>query len=222
TMGSAKTPITERFMWIFNTFFHQALAVVTVFIFWTIFYNQKLNSQFSWHLILSTLAYVPLMGEAIVLFASDNVWSGNIDRAKKCWIHGIILIISAVLVTVGISLMIDLSSGSHFQSIHGWTGLVSWIFVLLSQFLGLVAAHSRVFSSLLRPVYLKFSHNLFGTLGYIFGIVSLCYGLDTRAFTNNTSHESRVAVICLLAVTTTWSILAALRSGYDQLKTIFF
>lgn len=66
--------------------------------------------------------YVPLMGEAIVLFAGDNVWSRSMERSTKYWIHGVILFISAILVTVGIALMIDEKSGTHFKSIHGWTG----------------------------------------------------------------------------------------------------
>ena len=99
-------------------------------------------------------------------------------------------------------------------------GLVSWIFVLMSQCLGLLAAKAQIFSKLLPPVYIKFLHNFLGILGYVFGIVSLCYGLETRSFAKVTSTEARTATYSLLGVTTTWSILAALKSGYNQLKTI--
>jgi cytochrome b-561 domain-containing protein 2 len=217
-----KVSFKQRFMWLFNTLFHQLYAIVTIFIFWTIFYNNSLNSSFSWHMILSSLAYVPLMGEAIVLFAGDNVWSRSMERSTKYWIHGVILFISAILVTVGIALMIDEKNGTHFKSIHGWTGLVSWIFVLLSQCLGLAAAKAQAFSALLRPVYVKFLHNFFGLLGYIFGIVSLCYGLETGGFKRYSSETARMGTYYLLGLTTTWSILAALKSAYDQLKIILF
>lgn len=160
------------------------------------------------------------MGEAIILFAGDNVWTRNLDRPTKYWIHGIFLFISAILVTAGISLMVDHNHGKHFQSTHGWTGLVSWIFVLLSQILGIAAAKPQFIAKFLPPVYLKFLHNFLGILGYIFGIVSLAYGLETHAFTSFTSEEARTASYCVLGVTTFWSILAALKSGYGQLKTI--
>jgi cytochrome b-561 domain-containing protein 2 len=101
-------------------------------------------------------------------------------------------------------------------------GLVSWIFVLLSQCLGLAAAKAQAFSALLRPVYVKFLHNFFGLLGYIFGIVSLCYGLETGGFKRYSSETARMGTYYLLGLTTTWSILAALKSAYDQLKIILF
>ncbi|XP_015837014.2 transmembrane reductase CYB561D2 [Tribolium castaneum] len=215
-----KITFFERSMWIFNTIFHQIFAVVTIFILWTIFYNYMTDSYFTWHMVLATIAYVPLMGEAIILFSSDNVWTRSLDRPTKYWLHGLLLFISAVLVTAGISLMVDHNHGKHFHSTHGWTGLVSWIFVLLSQILGLAAAKSTIFAKIVPPVWIKFLHNFLGILGYVFGIVSLAYGLETRAFTSFTSKDSRTATYCVLGLATFWSLLAAFKSGFGQLKAI--
>ncbi|RZC34800.1 cytochrome b561 domain-containing protein 1 [Asbolus verrucosus] len=213
------TSFFERSMWIFNTLFHQLVAVAGIFILWTLFYNYE-NRLSRWHMILTATAYLPLMAEAIVLFAGDNVWTQNIKRTTKYYIHGAFMFTSAVLATVGIGFMISVHSAPHFHSIHAWTGLVSWIFVLLSQFLGVASAKAYHLKSILRPVWFKFAHNLFGLLGYLFGLTSLCYGLRKRTFRENTTYESQVATTVVIAVVGAWSIIAALRSGYNQLKNV--
>ncbi|XP_044264717.1 transmembrane reductase CYB561D2-like [Tribolium madens] len=219
-MVAEKVALTERFMWIFNTIFHQIFAVVTIFILWTIFYNYVIDSYFTWHMVLATVAYVPLMGEAIILFSSDNIWTLALPRPTKYWLHGILLFLSAILVTTGIALMVDHNHGKHFHSTHGWTGLVSWIFVLLSQILGLAAAKSHIFTKIIPPVTIKFLHNFLGILGYVFGIVSLAFGLETAAFTSFTSRDARIATFSVLGLATFWSLLAAFKSGFAQIGTI--
>ncbi|XP_063932911.1 transmembrane reductase CYB561D2-like [Zophobas morio] len=209
----------ERLSWICNTIFHQLVAVVGTFILWTLCYNFE-NKLSRWHMILTSTAYIPLMAEAIVLFASDNVWTQKIPRTTRYYIHGSFLFTSAVFATVGISFMISTKT-SHFRSTHAWTGLVSWIFVLLSQFLGVASAKSQSLKFLLRPVWFKFIHNLFGMLGYLFGLTSLCYGLEKRTMVNSASYESRLATTVLISIIAAWSVIAALKSGYNQLKAIF-
>ncbi|CAH1365455.1 probable transmembrane reductase CYB561D1 [Tenebrio molitor] len=211
--------VYERLTWIGNTIFHQLVAVAGVFILWTLCYNFT-NELSRWHMILLTIAYVPLMAEAIVLFANDNVWTQYIPRTTRYYIHGCLLFTSAVLATVGIAFMISVHDNPHFHSTHAWTGLVSWIFVLLSQFLGLASAKSQSLKFILRPVWFKFIHNLFGILGYTFGLVSLCFGLQKRSVANATTAESRVATFVIIGILGAWSLIAALKSAYSQLKAI--
>lgn len=67
------------------------------------------------------------MAEAIILFASDNIWTLNIQRTTKYYIHGSLLFCSAILASVGIGFMISVHSNPHFQSTHAWTGKIQVI-----------------------------------------------------------------------------------------------
>lgn len=63
------------------------------------------------------------MAEAILLFAGDNVWSQDIDRKTKYWIHGVILITSTVIIVVGNSIAFYyVKTIPHFSTAHGLTG----------------------------------------------------------------------------------------------------
>lgn len=63
------------------------------------------------------------MAEAILLFAGDNVWSQDLDRKTKYWIHGVLLITSTVIIVVGNSIAFYyVKTIPHFSTAHGLTG----------------------------------------------------------------------------------------------------
>lgn len=63
------------------------------------------------------------MAEGVILFVGENVWSQYIERKTKYWIHGVLLLASAIVVTIGNACIIHAEGhGRHFRSKHGWTG----------------------------------------------------------------------------------------------------
>lgn len=63
------------------------------------------------------------MAEAILLFAGDNVWSQELDRKCKYWMHGVILSFAAVIIVVGNSIAFYyVTKIPHFSTAHGLTG----------------------------------------------------------------------------------------------------
>ncbi|KAJ8980662.1 hypothetical protein NQ317_017588 [Molorchus minor] len=168
--------------------------------------------------------YVPLMAEGIILFSTDNLWTQKLDRSRKYWPHGVLLGISIAAVTAGISAEIHRkrqSGRSHFVSDHAITGLVSWILAFLAIFLGSFSWHAQRLRGLARPVLFKFVHNFLGVACYAIGIASLCLGLEMGHFANRVTETEKQVTIALVGVITCWSLLAAFKSCYNQLKTIF-
>lgn len=65
------------------------------------------------------------MAEAILLFANDNVWTQDLTRKTKYWIHGILITLGTVVLTVGTAIEIhDKGNRKHFTSDHGLTGKI--------------------------------------------------------------------------------------------------
>lgn len=93
------------------------------------------------------------------------------------------------------------------------------IFFLLSVLLGVVTNYSQELSQFARPIILKFNHNLFGLLGYIIGIISLCYAYYTKWFIFYTSEGSRIVALVATILGTLWTMYPAIVSGYHQIKT---
>ncbi|KAG5888810.1 hypothetical protein JTB14_032723 [Gonioctena quinquepunctata] len=216
--------LIERVQWVCNTIYHQAVAVVTVFITYVIFKNLDTSNRMLWHMFLSTFAYVPLMAEGIILFSEPNVWSQRLDRTKKNYLHGILLGLSTISVTVGICFEIYSKNQrvgvKHFQSDHAITGLVSWVLSMVSVLLGLFAAYSNSLKKFIRPVILKFIHNFLGLSAFAIGVASLVLGLLLRIFTRLVTTNEKLATVWMVSIISVWSVLSAFVSLFNQIKTI--
>ncbi|XP_018567784.1 cytochrome b561 domain-containing protein 2-like [Anoplophora glabripennis] len=224
TVAKVEITLTQRLLWILNLVFHQVVAIVTVWLFWLFFDNIELNNTMLWHLVLSTAAYVPLMAEAIILFAGDNLWSQGLERPKKNWVHGVLLGISIVSVTAGIACIISGKNDrgtAHFVSNHAITGLVSWLLAFVSIILGLFSWHAQGLKNIARPVAFKFIHNFIGIACYAIGIASLCLGFYIGSFRRFVTDDQLKSLVALVAIIAFWSCLAAFKSCYSQLKNMF-
>lgn len=63
------------------------------------------------------------MTEAFMVFPSDELWSKQISRKEKYWVHGILLIVGTLLVSAGcIDTFYFISEGYHLYTVHGITG----------------------------------------------------------------------------------------------------
>ncbi|XP_018567751.1 cytochrome b561 domain-containing protein 2-like [Anoplophora glabripennis] len=224
TVAKVEITLTQRLLWILNLVFHQVVAIVTVWLLWLFFDNFALDSIFLWHLVLSTAAYVPLMAEAIIVFAGDNLWSQGLERPKKNWVHGVLLGISIVAVTAGIACEISRKNdrgAPHFVSDHAITGLVSWLLAFVSIILGLFSWHAQGLKNIARPVIFKFIHNFVGIACYAIGIASLCLGFYIGSFRRLVTDDQLKSLVALVAIITFWSCLAAFKSCYSQVKNMF-
>lgn len=94
------------------------------------------------------------------------------------------------------------------------------IFFLISLVFGLGANYSQSLTKYARPVVFKLTHNCFGLLGYIIGVVSLCYSYYTNWFVFYTGWESRMVALIATIFGTVWAMNPAIKSGYNQIKTL--
>ncbi|XP_022913824.1 uncharacterized protein [Onthophagus taurus] len=211
----------QRGRWILNTLFHQALAVVVIFTIWIpIDYNIVFHNQLIGHIIFCTIG-VFFLAESLILFAGDNVWSQDLEKKSRYWIHGVLIAIGTVCIITGISIEINRTKlTGHFESDHGIIGLMALIFLSLSLILGLLGAFSNTFSGYIRPVILKFTHNLIGIITYTFCIAALCLGYYTdpyKQLTSSTTRNSATVAACIICC---WSLITSFISAYKQIRSI--
>ncbi|XP_074037375.1 uncharacterized protein [Leptinotarsa decemlineata] len=196
-------------------------AVVIVYCCWIPF--QNLTGWFSYHVILCTFGYIPLMAESIMLFVGDDIWSRQMSRKAKYAIHGILVTVGTVFTIVGNALVFHyIEPGYHLYTAHGITGLISMIFLIISLVLGMAVNYPDYTKKVidLRPVWHKFSHNILGIIGYAIGIISLCYAYFTHWFAYYNGEESRWTALIITIFISLWPLNGAFVSAYNQIKTV--
>ncbi|XP_030766308.1 uncharacterized protein LOC115890265 [Sitophilus oryzae] len=215
--------LLRRLLWLANYIYHQALTLLSVLLIWIYIENYDRTTLRFWHVLLSTAAYLPLMAIAIIAFAEDNILTLYFPRKKIYWVHGVLLFISCAFITAGISVETHAKrqrGASHFQSDHAILGLVSWVLIVVSIFIGLLAANTQLFSKYVKPVIAKFIHNFLGIAAFFIGIASLFDKIDVvRWYASEPVYQASYYSIWIISV---WSILAALKSLYGQIRNIIF
>ncbi|CAH0551311.1 unnamed protein product [Brassicogethes aeneus] len=223
-MATLNISMKTRFFWIANILFHNLVAVVTVVLLTIIVQHSKLNSYKTWHYILCTLGYGLFMAEAIVIFSKNSSFTQDLNRRVNGYIHGILMGLAVISTTIGISFKIyqkNTSNSEHFTTNHGITGLVSWLLAMVAVFGGLAALFSKPFENYIKPIYIKFLHNFLGISSFSIGCASLALGLEKHAILFHTSPETRVALTWAISIMTAMALLGALKSFYNQFKTVF-
>lgn len=197
------------------------IAGIVVYSCWLAIKNY--NYWFSWHIILCTFGYVPLMAESFMLFTGDELWSRQMSRTAKYTIHGIVVSIGTIMIIAGNAVVFHfISPGYHLYTAHGITGLVSMILLILSVPVGLAIKYYQEVKPCIsiRLIWCKATHNILGLLGYAIGIISLCYAYYTQWFVFYTDFESRLVALIVTVLASIWTINGAVVSLYHQIKTI--
>nr|XP_023013677.1 uncharacterized protein LOC111503567 isoform X1 [Leptinotarsa decemlineata] len=220
---NTKVSLFQTAQYVCNTIFHTLVVLVSVVMFHVFFNNFEKDAKRLWHIFLSSCAFVPLMAEGIVLMYDLNVWSLEIGRVQKAYLHGFLLSLSTIAISVGIlfETVSKAENGQeHFQTFHAVTGLISWILAVVSIIFGLFVTYSHTLKNLIKPVILKFIHNYIGIVGYAVGILSLCLGLYYWGFSDFVKPNDQQATVGLVGIIGIWTVLGACKSLYYQVKTI--
>ncbi|CAH0551309.1 unnamed protein product [Brassicogethes aeneus] len=203
-----------------NYFTRFSLAGIAVYVCWIPIQNY--NYWFSWHVILCTFAYVPLMAEAIMLFTGDEIWITQLSKDTKNKIHGILIAVASVFTIIGSFVcFFNIQPGYHLYTAHGITGLISMLLIFVSLGLGWAAQYLKDPPGIIYPIHIKLSHNVIGMLAYLFGLMSLCFGYYTRWFVYFTTVESRAVALVFTIIASAWTLNGAIVSGYNQINTFF-
>lgn len=101
-----------------------------------------------------------------------NTWSQQHSRQTKKTIHWILQAIGSTSAIAGMTIEFIgrwEKSKYHFISLHSKFGLAAGIFTLIGMLNGTSALWSVELRSYMKPIYLKFIHNLTGITAFVLG-----------------------------------------------------
>lgn len=99
-------------------------------------------------------------------------------------------------------------------------GLASFAFLILTMLNGVTNLFSREMRKMIKPVYQRFFHNLMALVTFVLGMAALYYGIEKRTIRSYATEEICLILKIFLCITIVTSSIAALRSGYEQLKDV--
>ncbi|XP_011301193.1 uncharacterized protein [Fopius arisanus] len=172
----------------------------------------------SLHVGLCTVGYVLLMSEGLMVLASENPLSRQLNGYKtRNHVHWCLQIIGGSLSIAGTLIMFRIKK-NHFKSIHGILGITS---VAIMIFLGISGAsvfYAYQLRKILKPVGTKAMHYSLGISCFIIGIVSQCYGYNKKWITEKSSQDIATFCIVLTATSALICLYRPIVSLYRQIS----
>ncbi|XP_076678760.1 transmembrane reductase CYB561D2 [Andrena cerasifolii] len=193
---------------------HVLIICVTVFL---LSYSLQSFTTMNLHVTLCTLGYVLLMSEAIVVLAGESILTNFLTRRAKSHVHWVLQVLGLICTVAGVVVMYQVKS-VHFRSVHALLGIASVVIMVLLAVCGYPVFIAAKLRNLIRPVIIKFGHNLLGICCFVLGMTSQCYGYK-KGWLPNVSKVPNVQCICIIltAVITVLSLRGALASLVRQL-----
>lgn len=195
---------------------HIMIGFLTIYI---IYLGRDLSNNTNVHAVLSTIGYVLLMSEAIVVLAEENLWTNFLSRQVSKHIHWILQVGAAVFIIVGVAVKYD-KKESHFHSTHAITGIISVGLIIFVALMGIFAFYSVELRRIIRPVLFKLIHNIFGIGCFVIGMTSLLYGYEKKWMTIKATDEMKLTSVILTYAITVFSLVGAFGSLFNQLGLI--
>uniref|UniRef100_A0A336LK63 ascorbate ferrireductase (transmembrane) n=1 Tax=Culicoides sonorensis TaxID=179676 RepID=A0A336LK63_CULSO len=212
------TSLTQIIEVIVNTVNHVLIGVISIYMTWlciTVEYQ-----LYHLHVLLSTLGYQLLMAEAILTLYSGNSWSQFLSKRQKATIHFVLQVLGSGTAIIGLGIQIYRKGGLTWKSYHSITGTISGIFLLMNLGIGVMTFWSMKIKKWIKPLYLKFTHNLLGILCFSFGMISLYFGFEKRIVIHNATNEVKMFLQISCLITTVIICTGALKTLFHYFKTI--
>ncbi|KYM94524.1 PREDICTED: cytochrome b561 domain-containing protein 2 [Cyphomyrmex costatus] len=196
-----------------DTINHILIGLVTLYI---VYHATKEYSVTNVHVILCTIGYVLLMSEAILVLANDNMLTASLSRPVKKHLHWILQVTGLILIFIGIGVMYN-SKSVHFLSNHSIAGISSLIIICVVVLFGYPVWIAWKLRKFVRPMIIKFLHNILAITGFIIGMVSQCYGYKKSWVYRETKMKHADDTLLVLTILITiLSLRSALNSLYRQ------
>jgi len=214
----------------------EAVAILPVIL--IIYWAQKYGGGFSWevknmhkfnyHPVFMTIAFVFVMGHAIITFRILPL----AHRLKK-YIHAILNLVAVAFAIAGLVAVIDFHNEQgypNFYSLHSWLGLITLSILFLQALGGLAIFQDLVkgASDEIRAAY-KPWHIVAGTAMVTLAAATICTGLQEKygfanpaKFSANAYTFNFTAVTILMWAFTVIYILVAVekRTPEDEYETL--
>lgn len=187
----------------------------------TLFYSARSFGTLDLHITLCSIGYILLMSEGIIWLAGEDLITGLISRRARSHMHWVLQGLGLVCVIAGVVVMFMVKK-FHFKSNHAILGISSLVIMMFLAVWGYPVFVAAKLRKLVKPVIIKFAHNLLGIVCFVLGMAAqiLGYQMHWLPRVSSVPHLQVVAVV-LTAIIIILTVRNALPNLISQLAAIY-
>lgn len=152
------------------------------------------------------------MAQGILALADYNFVTHRLTFQKRATVHWVTQALALVLITIAQAAIYAQKSEkgrSHFTTLHGIIGLITYLMTVVSSLGGVFTLYSYQLRAFLRPITIKIIHTLIGILTYLMGVATIGTGIFSKSWMRPVEHDCWVLpVMMAILICTTPYVLA--------------
>ena len=156
------------------------------------------------------------MVQGILSISGQSIFADVSSHNKRVYSHWVLQTFALVLITIAqSSIYVNKNNNGypHYQTIHSYFGLATYITTLFGSIGGVAAKYSNSLRSIAKPIMVKVGHGFAGSVLYILATITICLGIN-QTWTNESDGQLRLTTMTILMLSsfyvTTKSIKTAL------------
>ena len=145
--------------------------------------------------------YLILMAQGILAMADYNFVTHKMTHHKRVTIHWVLQAIALAFITIGqtaIYVRKAEKGKSHFTTLHGIMGLITYLLTVASSLGGVFTLYSFQLRTFVKPIAIKIIHSLVGILTYLIGVATIGTGIYSRSWMHRVEHDSWVLPMMII------------------------
>lgn len=162
------------------------------------------------------------MTQGILAIAGRSLFADVSRHDKRTYAHWVFQTFALLLITIAqASIYVNKNNNgkAHYQTIHSYCGLATYIGTLIGTFGGIANNYSNALKSFIKPIQIKVGHGMAGSLIYLLATVTICLGIN-QTWTNETDAQLKLATMGILLISSFYVVTKSIKTALSRLASM--
>lgn len=161
------------------------------------------------------------MVQGILAVSGQSIFADT-SAKKRVSSHWIFQTLALLLITIAqssIYLNKNNNGYPHYQTIHSYFGLATYIGTVIGSLGGTANLYSNSLKNFIKPIQLKVGHAMAGSTVYVTAIITICLGIN-QTWTNESDAQLKLGTIGILLISSFYVITKSIKTALSRLASM--
>lgn len=162
------------------------------------------------------------MAQGILAVSGQSIFADVSTHNKRVYGHWVFQTLALVLITIAqSSIYVNKNNNGypHYQTIHSYFGLGTYIATLFGAIGGTANKYSNSLKGFIKPVQLKVGHAMAGSVLYVIATITICLGIN-QTWTSESDAQLKLGTMAILVVSSFYVITKSIRTALSRLASM--
>lgn len=162
------------------------------------------------------------MVQGIFAISGRSMFADVSSHDKRTYAHWVFQTLALILITIAQASIFTNKNNNgyaHYQSIHSYFGLATYIGTLIGTFGGIANNYSNSLKSFIKPIQLKVAHGMAGSVLFVVAMVTICLGIN-QTWTNEADAQLKLGTMAILVISSLFVVSRSIKTALTRVASM--